>query len=76
MLSCREVVNDADKYVADELSSRQRFAMKFHLLMCRHCRRYVRQLKSLINATPFMYSKASEEEVTEIMENIGRRDSK
>ncbi len=75
MLSCRDVVNDADRYVAGELSSRQRMAMKFHLLICRHCRRYVRQFKSLINATPFMHSKASDEEVAEIMQSIGRRDS-
>ena len=76
MLSCREVVDHADAYVAGELSRRQRFAMQLHLLMCRHCRRYVRQFNSLIKATPFMHSKASDEEVAKIMERIDRHDSR
>ncbi|TCO77885.1 zf-HC2 domain-containing protein [Chromatocurvus halotolerans] len=70
MLTCREVVNSADHLIERELSRRQQLAMKVHLLMCRHCRRYVRQLRALLQAIPFMHSKASDSEVRDVMEHI------
>jgi anti-sigma factor ChrR (cupin superfamily) len=70
VLSCREIVQDADRLLAAELPWRRRVAVKLHLLMCRHCRRYVRQLRALIHAVPFMHSKASDEEVTKIMDHV------
>ena len=70
MLNCRDVVADADRLLEGEMSWRERMAIKFHLLMCRHCRRYIRQLKRLIAAVPGMHSKASEEEVLNIMARI------
>ena len=45
MLKCKEVVDRADALVdGTPLSWRERFALRMHLLMCHHCRRYVRQL--------------------------------
>jgi anti-sigma factor RsiW len=70
MLSCREVVEDADRWIAGELPWRQRLAMRLHLSMCRHCRRYVHQLKMLIRAVPSMHANASEEEVDKVMDSI------
>ncbi len=70
MLSCREVVDDADRWIAGELSWRQRLAMRLHLSMCRHCRRYIHQLKMLIRAVPTMHVRASEEEVARVMDGI------
>jgi anti-sigma factor RsiW len=45
MLKCLEVVEHADAYLADELTKWQRIQFRVHLAVCRHCRRYVRQLK-------------------------------
>lgn len=70
MLNCRKVVEDSDLLLADELPWRRRLPVKMHLLMCRHCRRYVRQLRDLIGAIPFMHSKASDEKVSEIMTHV------
>lgn len=72
MLKCREVVDNADQLLDGVISRRQRFALKMHLLMCRHCRRYVRQLRALLRAVPFMHSQASDAEVSEVMEHIHR----
>jgi hypothetical protein len=47
MLSCREVTSLT---ASDRLASagfRQRLAVRLHLLMCRHCRRYARQLRAM-----------------------------
>ncbi len=70
MLSCREVVRDSDLLLAGELPWQRRLSLKMHLLMCHHCRRYVRQLRVLIRAVPFMHGKASDEEVSEIMGHV------
>jgi len=45
MLKCREVVDQADAYLASELSSWQRFQFNLHLAMCSYCRRYMKALK-------------------------------
>lgn len=47
MLTCKEV---SKTIAADELTTagwRQRLSVRFHLFMCRHCRRYAAQIKSL-----------------------------
>ena len=45
MLKCQEVVEQADAYLASELTSWQRFQFSLHLMMCRHCRRYIKAFK-------------------------------
>ncbi len=48
MLKCQEVELRADALVdGTPLSRRERLSLNMHLLMCRHCRRYVRQLRAL-----------------------------
>ncbi|WP_133493377.1 zf-HC2 domain-containing protein [Alcanivorax sp. 24] len=48
MLKCTEVVQRADALVdGTPLSFAERLALRSHLMLCRHCRRYVRQLKAL-----------------------------
>jgi len=53
MLSCRELV---DETTADpELIGTDRnlrWSIRLHLMMCRHCRRYTRQLKLLLKVLP------------------------
>lgn len=45
MLKCRDVVEQADVYLATELSSWQRFQFNLHLMVCGYCRRYMKSLK-------------------------------
>ncbi len=45
MLKCRDILEHADGYLADELTQWQRVQFRLHLALCRHCRRYVRQLR-------------------------------
>ena len=70
MLSCREIVNHADQLLEDDLSLSDRIAIKFHLLLCRHCRRYIKQLRWLVKAIPFMHNRATEAEVGKVMDCI------
>jgi anti-sigma factor RsiW len=50
MLSCREVTERASDYLDRALPLRQRLAVRLHLFMCQHCRRYLRQLRAVVIA--------------------------
>ena len=53
MLKCKDVAAKADALVdGAPMTMRERFAMRMHLLMCHHCRRYVRQLRALLGTLP------------------------
>lgn len=45
MLKCREVLEQADAYLASELTSWQRIQFNVHLAICGYCRRYLKALK-------------------------------
>jgi len=53
MLKCKDVVANATDYIDKELSWSQSMNMALHLLMCGHCRRFIKyfklSLQSLIN---------------------------
>lgn len=46
MLRCRDIVEQADAYLATELTSWQRLQFQMHLAICRNCRRYLRALRA------------------------------
>lgn len=70
MLKCRDLITQADQYLADDLTPGQRLGMKMHLLMCRHCRRFVRQFQLLLNFLPRLRRQADEQTVEKIMQGI------
>ena len=46
MLTCRELVqNLTSDYLDGQLTVRQRIGVRFHLLICAHCQRFIRQMK-------------------------------
>lgn len=51
MPSCREVSGAVASGALDEAPIRRRLAVRLHLVMCRHCRRYARQLRAIGRAT-------------------------
>ncbi len=55
MPSCKEVTAAV---ASDDLARRpwrERLAIRLHLLMCRHCRRYVEQLAAIASAVRALY---------------------
>lgn len=70
MLKCRDLVEHTDALLAGELTRRQRWAVRMHLLVCHHCRRYVRQFKDLLRAIPRMHGKAESAEIDKVMQQI------
>lgn len=45
MLTCKELVAHSSDYLDDQLTLRQRLAVRVHLAMCGNCRRFIRQMK-------------------------------
>lgn len=49
MLKCQHVEQRADALVdGEKLPLGERLALRIHLMICRHCRRYLRQLRALV----------------------------
>ena len=73
MLKCREVVIYADHLLAGELTFGQRLKLHLHLLMCDLCRRYIRQLRILVDALRHLDARASLDVVAAVMRAIHAR---
>jgi len=76
MLNCKQIPEKADEYIDDELSIGQRLSASLHLLMCVHCRRYVRQMTSTVATLRKMpYTEAcSDEEVEQTLDRLLRQE--
>jgi predicted anti-sigma-YlaC factor YlaD len=48
MLNCREVSERASDFLDAALPYRERLQVRLHLLMCRICREYVRQMTFVV----------------------------
>ncbi|MFT6914430.1 MAG: putative anti-sigma-YlaC factor YlaD [Motiliproteus sp.] len=51
MLKCREIVAQSSTYLGHELPFGRRLQYRMHLLMCHHCRRFIRQFGAAIKMT-------------------------
>lgn len=45
MLTCKELVARSSELLDGELSFRERMAVRRHLVLCRNCRRFIKQMK-------------------------------
>ena len=50
MIACEEVARSVASGELAESTLHRRLALRVHLLMCRHCRRYFRQLSAIDDA--------------------------
>lgn len=48
MLTCREITALVTDYIQGKLPFGQRVKFWMHLSMCRHCRRYLRQMRATV----------------------------
>lgn len=50
MKKCRDIHDLASELLAGDLSRSERLGIRLHLMMCSHCRRFVRHLELLANS--------------------------
>ncbi len=46
MLMCRDLAEIASDYIDNELGTRQNLSVKMHLMMCKHCRSFIGNLRT------------------------------
>ena len=64
MLNCKEVTRKLASGELEEAGWGQRLAVRFHLLMCRYCRRYAAQLKTIRATARNLWGPGSEDSGT------------
>jgi predicted anti-sigma-YlaC factor YlaD len=48
MLSCKEITELATDYLENDLRRHERIRVQMHLWMCKHCQRYVKQMRKVV----------------------------
>ncbi len=50
MLTCKDVCDDATRLLDENTGLVERIGLRIHLLMCKECRRFIRQFKLMTGA--------------------------
>ncbi len=71
LLTCRQITDTASDYLEGPVTLTRRLSLSMHLLMCKHCRRYFRQLE-LTRGVAARATQSSEPTDAEIETLVGR----
>ncbi|MDE3735283.1 MULTISPECIES: zf-HC2 domain-containing protein [Pseudomonas] len=76
MLTCKELVARSSGLLDGELNFRERMAVRRHLMLCRNCRRFIKQMK-LTQAVVRLMPESQGAEVDDLAVHLAqkRRDS-
>lgn len=74
MLKCREVLVLGSSYVDGALTPAERRALRLHLLICRHCRKYVRCLRLTRATVGMLLVPVEEQRIRQILSVIPSSD--
>ena len=69
MLNCKEVTRKVASDYFSAASRWERFMMRFHLMMCRHCRRYQRQIRDICGAARELWEQPADDDTLERLES-------
>ncbi|MFC5695599.1 zf-HC2 domain-containing protein [Pseudomonas sp. GCM10022186] len=72
MLSCKELVARSSGLLDGELSFRERMAMRRHLMLCRNCRRFIKQMK-LTQAVVRLLPESQEGELDDLAAHLAQQ---
>ena len=70
MMKCREVSGLVSTGDVETASLRQRIAVWMHIAMCRHCRRFERQLQQLRRGAKAAADEAADEMPADLPERV------
>jgi flavin-binding protein dodecin len=79
VLSCKSIVHQASDFADKNLSWREVLSIKMHLLICVHCRRFMKHFKTTIKVGADIaqqQDKPSPTEITKVLDTIKSLDSK
>jgi len=67
---CKGLAEIASDYIDDELNSRQNLSVKMHLMMCKHCRTFIGNLRA---STDLLKAHSSGRDNEEMIRRIDER---
>ena len=70
MLMCRDLAGIASDYIDGELTGRLNLSVKMHLMMCKHCRSFIGNLRA---STDLMKAHSSSKPDEEFIRRIDER---
>lgn len=70
MLTCQEITELVTAYVERQMPLMQRFQFRMHIGMCKHCRQYLRQMRTTLKVTGAL---PSEPIPTDVRDELARR---
>ena len=74
MLKCREVEQKVGSGEIGSAGFMERFAVRLHLMMCRHCRAYARQIRAIGEAARDVFgSSPAPKALSELKDRIMNR---
>jgi hypothetical protein len=76
LLTCKQVSDTASDLLEDPTTLTQRIKLRLHLMICIHCRRYLKQLRLAIGVVSNSGSAPapSKEEFETLVSQLGDRD--
>ncbi|VAW86159.1 hypothetical protein MNBD_GAMMA18-1262 [hydrothermal vent metagenome] len=70
MLSCKELTEQAGDYLDKQLPLSKKLQLKMHLLLCLHCRCYLKQLRTTIRLIKMTPQIINDEKAQQIVDEI------
>ena len=77
MITCRQICNHATDALEGPTTPVQRFLLRFHLLICKHCRRYYEQFRITIGVASLVLGEElrepTDQEIDALVERLKNR---
>ena len=72
MLTCKDVCDHATRHIEGPTSLWDRIGLRFHLLICKECRRFMQQFRMMIStsATLNEVDQPTDEEIDELVTRL------
>ncbi len=70
MLSCKQVATLASEYIDGNTDTRLNWKIRMHLMMCSHCRRFIRHLKITNTVARSVLAETQDKDVDEVLKKI------
>ncbi len=65
MMTCRNITELVTDYLEGQMSFMDRMRFRMHILMCKSCKEYLKQMQSTVKALGFLPDEPPSEEVQE-----------
>jgi hypothetical protein len=75
LLTCKNICDNATRHIEGQPGLGDRFSLRFHLLICKECRRFMRQFRMMIGTSAKLneLDEPTDEEINELVTRLASR---